>query len=149
MPTSAQSTYSNAKLEPAVDPGRARTINMRLKPSTTYQQGSVLGEVTATPGLAGAYASGNGAGTQNPRFILPYACQTDGSGNITLTGTSGAVAPFGQTSQTIDVYHKGIFATADLPASGVGAIDATAVTAGQGSLQLHQGTLTKGLVEIL
>lgn len=138
MPTSAQTRYSAAnRLEPMyLLGGKAPDEqSVSLAASTTYAKGTVLGELTATPGTYKPYASVNTDGSQVPKCILKYACVTDGSGNITLTGT----AEFGQTSKSAPAYFDGAFKTAELTG-----LDANAVTVLGG--HLVSGTVSSGVL---
>lgn len=140
MPNAATSYYSRAKLVPLYGDEGKHKDNVQIAPSLTLAFGTVLGEITATPGVYKAYASGNSDGSQVAKAILEYAVVTDASGNITL----GAGSDFGITQPSVSVY---------LPNSGVAynaadlvGLDAGALTALGGSL--HQGTLTNGVVVI-
>jgi hypothetical protein len=110
-------TYSYKTVTPLYGGDEALKRAVALKPSTTFAAGTLLGEITASPGVFAAYASGNSDGTQNPNRILPYDCITDAAGNITR-GSGGIVAGGGQygiTDPTADVYVSGVFAIADIP----------------------------------
>lgn len=119
MPTSATYTYSGGRVDPAMNAGDAMAsmLRVKLKASITYAAGTVLGEVTATPGTYGPYASANVDGTQNASVILTRAVTTDASGNITNANEWGAV------ESDVSVYTLGQFRIQDL----VG-LDANAVT---------------------
>src|SRR5437660_782881 len=118
MPTAAISTWTPSnRLEPYVEPDQAPLINVALGNSLTLAKGTILGEVTATPGVYRAYAAGNVDGSQKAAVILSYTVTTDGSGNITIEGEWGA------TRKAAPVYIGGYFATADLTG-----LDANAVT---------------------
>lgn len=133
MPTSAQMTFSNTVVQPVMDPQEAlrSMLVVKLKASTTYAAGTVLGEVTATPGTYGAYASGNSDGTQNATAILPRPVTTDSSGNWT--------DEWGSVLSTTPVYTTGKFRTQDL----VG-LDTNAVTKLAG--RLLEGSVTSGII---
>lgn len=134
MPTTPTQTWEPSnRLTPLMDPGAARCIDVGLAASTTYAAGTVLGEVTATPGRYRAYASGNVDGSQVARVILQYACVTDASNNITWVGE------WGQTTKAIPAYYAGVFSTADLTG-----LDAGAVTNLGGALV--EGTVSAGIV---
>jgi len=120
MPTSAQYTFEpgTAKLDPIYPNSGARLMNVTLA-AATYTRGTILGELTATPGKYAAYASTNTDGTQVPKGILQYSCVVDSSGNVTLAGE------FGQTQMGVPMYVGGgaIFDTTQLTG-----LDANAVT---------------------
>jgi hypothetical protein len=100
-------------LEPAI-PG-AKKIDVSIKASTLIAKGTILGEITASPGVYAPYAHGNVDGSQVPKVIAVYDMQTDASGNITYTTTAGqAGGEFGQTELQTPVYYSGVFNNADL-----------------------------------
>lgn len=118
MPTSALNTYTFTRVDPVVEVDDAMQAiwNVKIAASQTYAAGTIVGEVTASPGTYKAYATGNVDGTQNPMGILQYAVTTDGSGNITNfseQGPTGTYAP---------IYTKGTFKVSDLTGLDAGAI---------------------------
>lgn len=116
MPTAAIQTWSQGQLVPAY-PQPAPEIDVALIASTTFAAGTILGELTATPGTYGPYASGNSDGTQNPKAILKYPCVTDSAGKVDLDGS-------GLSLQIIQpVYVGGFFRIEELTG-----LDANAVT---------------------
>ena len=145
MPSSAQNTYSNNYLVPMYDAEDALCQPVNLPNSVTYAKGTVLGEVTATPGLFKAYASASSDGSQVPKAILQYDCATDSSGNITIGASAGGAA-FGVTHKSAPAYFAGTFKTAELVQSGAGAIDANALSAG--GWRLISGSVTDGVVRL-
>ena len=136
MPTSALNTYNAAadKLQPYMDPEEAREIQVQLGNSLTLAKGTILGEVTATPGVFKAYASGNSDGSQVAKLILAYSVTTDGSGNITIANELGV------TRKSCPAYRKGVFATGDLTG-----LDATAIST-LGRLVI--GTSSSGVLSV-
>jgi hypothetical protein len=136
MPTSATQQYSGVRLDPYMDPDLARAFNVQLPNSVTYAAGTVLGEITASPGTFKAYASGSVDGSQNPRAILIYACTTDASGNITIPGE------FGVTLKSVPAFYTGVFRSEDLTG-----LDATALT-NNGTWKLIEGTTTAGILKL-
>ena len=145
MPSTAQNTYSNNYLVPMYEPERALVQHVNLPASVTYAKGTVLGEVTATPGLFKAYASGSSDGSEVPKAILQYDCATDSSSNITIGAAAGGAA-FGVTSKSAPAYFAGLFKTAELVQSGAGAIDANALSAA--NWHLISGSVTDGVLNI-
>lgn len=145
MPTSPTNIYGLQRLVPVYPLPDVARQPVKLPASVVYARGTVLGEVTATPGTFKAYASGNVDGSQTARCILEYDCATDASGNITFGGTAG-VEPYGITRPVAPAYFIGSFKTAELVQSGAGAIDAGAVT----SMGAHliSGTLADGVLVI-
>lgn len=133
MPTTASMTFSAARLDPYMDPEDAPMIDVGIAASLTLAKGTILGEVTATPGKYKAYASGNSDGSQVPKVILAYAVTTDASGNITVDGE------FGQTRKTVSAYIAGTFLVSDLTG-----LDANAMTVMKGRQLI--GDVTAGLV---
>lgn len=136
MPTAATTTWSAAnRLDPVFNPEDAKEIDVALAASLTYVKGTVLGEVTATPGTFKPYASGNVDGSEIPKLILRYACVTDASGNITLLGEQG------QTYKAVPAFMNGFFKTSELTG-----MDANAVT--KLGAALVSGNLTTGIIRI-
>jgi hypothetical protein len=135
VPTTAQHTFSNnLQKRPFFNAEDEHIINVKLSPSLTIAGGTILGEVSATPGTYAPYASGNSNGTQIPKMILAQSVVTDSSSNVTRAGEHGA------TVKHAPAYNpRGTWKTADL----VG-MDANAVTVLQASLV--QGDLTTGLI---
>lgn len=140
MPTTYSSSYElqGNRLDPLY-PHDAAAQAVAIKPAgagtTTLQAGTILGEVTATPGTYGAYASGNSDGTQNPNAILKYTITVDTSGNIT------GLNEWGQAVTSVEAYYMGTFRTQDL----VG-LDSNAVT--KLNARLIEGSVTQGIVHI-
>lgn len=119
MPTTASQTYSAARLDPLYD---ARTavdsmISVSLPNSVTYAKGTVLAE-TGTPGTYAAVVAGTATAAN---CVLQYACTTDGSGNITMTGE------WGQTLKSAQAYTHGTFRIQDMVTSGAGLVDANSL----------------------
>lgn len=137
MPTTYTNSYSGtARLDPLYNPEDAIAQHVALA-AGTYVRGTVLGEVTATPGTYKAYASANVDGSQNPAMLLMYSCVVDASGNVSL-GTSTTGGEWGQVfGKSAPAYMAGIFRTQEL----VG-LDANAVTKLAG--RLLEGTVTAG-----
>lgn len=123
MPTTAQHTYSGAKLEPYLQPELAQIRHVKLGNSLTLARGRVLGIVTAT----GRYAAYNNAavdGTEVARALLQYDVVTDATGDASL-GTTAAQDgnEWGVKHETVPAYFGGTFLEADLTG-----LDAAAVT---------------------
>ena len=140
MPTSATSTWELAgnRLD-ALYTGEAHEESIQLKPAgsgtVTYTRGTVLGEITASPGVYGPYASGNSDGTQNPNHILRYTVTVDTAGNIT------GLDEWGQAIPAVAAFYAGTFRTQEL----VG-LDSTAIT--RLNARLLEGSVTQGIVHI-
>lgn len=138
MPTTPITTFSASnRLDPIFDYDDLDVMNVALAPSTTYAKGTVLGEITATPGTYKAYASGNVDGSQNPTGLLQYGVTTDASGAGTLMGEQGATQKFFPMILPCAAYFK----CADL----VG-LDANAVT--KLAAVIVEGTVSAGIVKI-
>lgn len=138
MPTTAQHTFSaNSRLDPLFHPEDERILHVQLAASTTYARGTVLGEVTATPGVYRAYANGNVDGSQTAKGIIKYGCSTDASGNITILGEWGTT----HKSAPMIMPGSGLYKTAEL----VG-IDAPAMV--EFGASFVQGDLTSGIIKI-
>jgi hypothetical protein len=140
MPTTPIATYSAARVDPYRQAGEAPLRNVNLKPSSTFAAGTILGEITATPGTYGPYATGNVDGTQNPIGVLQYTCVTDASGNITFGSGPVGSAEWGQTFKTAPMYYTGEFRTEDLVGLDAGAVTKLG--------RLTQGTTTSGTLLI-
>jgi hypothetical protein len=134
MPTAAANTYAVQPITPFYRANGGLMITASFGASLTLAKGTLLGEITATPGEFKAYASGNVDGSQVPKAVLPWDITTDASKNITVGG-----GEFGLTSKTIPVYGSGYFKTTEL----VG-LDANAVTV-LGSHYLS-GVLSNGIL---
>lgn len=135
MPTVAQNRFSAAtRLDPVYRADIAYQQDVNLAASTTYAKGTVLGELTATPGTFKPYASGNSDGSQIPKCVLTYACTTDASGNISWIGE------FAQTTKAVPAYFRGYFKTAELTG-----LDANAITI---LGNLVSGVLASGIVRL-
>jgi hypothetical protein len=140
MPTAPVDSWGLDRLDPFMEPDEASEVAVNLKPSTAYPKGTLLGEITATPGIFAPYASGNTDGTEIPKLILRHSCVTDANGVITY-GTSVTTGQFGPEppSKVTDAYYSGIFKTTDIPG-----LDAAAVTAMKA--RLISGTLAAGII---
>ena len=117
----ASVTYDATQVVP-VPSWPARRVSVKLKASTTYPMGAILGRITAT-GQYGLYASGNVDGTQTAEAIMPRKAVTDASNGISY-GTA-TVGQYGQVDQTVAVYIGGLFNSADLSGADVGYLTAT------------------------
>lgn len=135
MPASATFIYSMAnRLDPYYEGNEAPVINVNLGASLTLAKGTVLGELTATPGTFIAYASGNADGSQIPKGILQYAVVTDGAGLATIANEQGL------QQKAVPMYIGGIFKTTDLTG-----LDANAITKLGGNLVT--GVLADGIFQ--
>jgi hypothetical protein len=116
MPTAAFDTYTGGPLAPWIRPELASVQNVKLPNSTTVVKGTVLGEVTATPGLFKPYATGNVDGTQVPKAVAMYDVVIDASGNHVWGG-----GQLGESRPYAPVYLAGYFRTTDLTGFDAGA----------------------------
>lgn len=139
MPTTPIATFGYGRVDPFREAEDAPVRNVNLKPSTVFAAGTIVAEITATPGTYGPYVAANTDGTQNPVGVLQYACATDAGGLVTF-GTVAGTSEWGQTSKSAPIYMSGFFRTEDL----VG-LDANAVTK---LGRLIQGTITNGELAI-
>jgi hypothetical protein len=121
MPTAAIRNYTKQGVWPCEDGDHAIEMNVNLAQGT-YAQGTILGELTATPGTFAAYNNGAGDGSQTAKCILQYPTVVDASGNYWMGDTSGA-SEHGQAAKCAPAWRSGVFKAADL----VG-LDANAVT---------------------
>ncbi len=139
MATAAISTFGAGRVDPIRDPENALVENFNIPNSTVIAKGTVVGEITASPGVVKAYASGNSDGSEVPIGIMQYDVASDASGNVTYGGAAGA-SEWSQTEKGVRVYVRGMFSTADLTG-----LDANAV-AKLG--RLIRGTVSAGEVLI-
>jgi hypothetical protein len=116
MPTAAYETYTGGPCVPACRPELASVHDVKLANSTTYAKGTVLGELTATPGAFRAYATGASDGTQVPKAVLQYDVVVDGSGNHSWGGVTLL-----ETRTAAPAYFAGYFKTLDLTGFDAGA----------------------------
>jgi len=135
VPLVSQSQYSNVQAIAVYGQLTPETVTVNIAPSLTLAAGTVLGELTATPGTYKAYATANTDGSQVPKGILMYPVVTDASGNITNQGD------FGSTFKTTPMFLNGTFKTASLTG-----LDAGAMTTLGG--HLIAGTLASGMMRI-
>jgi hypothetical protein len=126
-------TYTGVKLEPYMRPDDAVTESVAFGNSLTIAKGTVLGIVT-TGGKWGAYVDANSDGTQTAKGIAMYDFTTDGSGNVTIGGDSGA------TYKSAPVYVGGYFRTTELTG-----LDAAGVT---DLGRLIEGTVADGVLYV-
>lgn len=122
MPTSAIVTYGGLRVEPvkAVEESHLDVIKLV---NGTYAAGTLVGEVTASPGTYKAYTSGASDGSQIPSHVLEYPVIVSSS-KIYLGDTVG-----GELQIEIPgapAWRNGLFDIADL----VG-YDATAAVNGK------------------
>lgn len=139
MPTAPIATFGYGRVDPFREAEDAEIRNVNLKPSTVFAAGTIIGEITATPGTYGPYATGNVDGTQNPVGVLQYACATDAGGLITFGSVAGQ-SEWGQTSRAAPMYMSGYFRTEDLVGLDAGAVTKLG--------RLLQGTTTSGEIAI-
>ena len=145
MSNTAVNVFGNQKLEPYYAGVPHLLENVNLPPSVVYPRGTLLGELTATPGTFSAYATAGVDGSQFPKAILAYDVTTDAAGNTLIAG----LAPFGLMAgtPTAPVYFAGAFRSEDLRQTGAGAIDAGAVAGPY--MKIISGTIVAGVVEML
>lgn len=143
MPTSANKTFTYDYLQPAQSPELADVIRVKLKASTVFPKGCLLGEI-GTTGVFGPYDNAASDGTEVAKLLLKYPCATDASNNITYGGASGG-GEWGESEKQAPAYYVGVFFGADLPQSSTGAID----SAGVADLgKLLYGTSATGLLKV-
>ena len=120
MSNTAVNTFGNQKLEPYYAGVPHVLESVKLPASVTYPRGTLLGELTATPGTFSAYAAANSDGSQFPKAILSFDVTTDASGNAMIAG----LAPFGlqAATPTAPAYFAGAFRCEDLKPTGPGAL---------------------------
>lgn len=141
MPTTPIQTWGMGRLDPFMEPEEASEIAVNLAPNLTLGKGTLLGEITATPGIFKPYATGNSDGSENPKLVLRYDCVSDASGFVTFGGGPAGTSEHGEKTRSVDGFYSGIFKTTDL----VG-LDAGAVT--KLGARLISGTLANGIIAI-
>lgn len=141
MPINPVDSWGMKRLDPFMEPTEAGEMPVNLKASTTYAAGTLLGELTATPGTYATYASGNSDGSQLPKLILRHACVTDASGFITYgDGPAGQNQDgIGPASKNTDAFYSGMFKTTDIPNLDAGAVTALGA-------RIISGTLANGIL---
>jgi hypothetical protein len=142
MPATFQNQWSGKKIEPLYRPDQADLISVKLAASTNFPRGTILAEVTATPGTFGVYADAGAGGLGVARGILAYDVQTDAAGLITYSSTASQVGgEHGQQSVSTPMYVRGFFDPAEL----VG-LDAAALADMSG--RIVYGDITAGCIGI-
>lgn len=134
MPTAPKHTFTNDCIDPVYADVPAPMQNVALSDGT-YAKGTVLGELTATPGTFAAYADAAVDGTGVAKAILKYACVV-ASGLISQASGGG---PFGESRLYAPVYFGGAFRTSELTG-----FDAAALADLNG--HLANGTVAAGIV---
>lgn len=135
MPTQPTNVYSNAGLIPFYRPEEALQQTVKLVGPATHVKGTVLGELTATPGTFAAYNNGAADGREVARCLLAYDVSVDAGGLITVGGGEQ-----GEKSLGCPAFFSGWFATSELLG-----LDAPAV-ADLG--RLISGSLTSGVLVV-
>ena len=140
MPTTPIQTWGMGRLDPFYEPDEASEQAVNLIPNTTFLKGTLLGELTATPGTFKAYATGNVDGSQVPKCVLRYDCVTDASGFVTLGGgPAGTSEHPGEKTRSVDAFFSGYFKTTDIVGLDAGAITAMGA-------HLVSGVLSNGVI---
>lgn len=114
MPTSATHTFAPDEIVPAYTGPNIQIVELPFKipNSTTIVKGTVVGELTASPGTMKAYATGASDGSETAKGIMKYTVTSDASGNIYF-GTS-ATGQFGESFRNCPVFVSGNFKTTEL-----------------------------------
>jgi Bacteriophage lambda head decoration protein D len=135
VPTTPTNTFSAVGLEPYFDPEGAKLYNVKLPNSVTLLKGTLLGELTASPGTFKTYANANADGSEVAKAILQYDVSVDSSGNHMVGG-----GEHGETLKYAPAYFAGTFRTTEL----VG-LDAPALT---DLGRLISGSLADGVLRL-
>lgn len=141
MPTTAAVTYTMDRLDPMYRPCDVEVHHVKLIASVAYAKGTILGEVTATPGTYRAYLTGAVDGSQVPSCILQYAVATD-AGQLHTYGTVSGGGQYGETFPTVPALFSGTYKTSELTG-----LDAAGVTAWQNA-HLLSGSVADGILRI-
>lgn len=140
MPTAAFNTFTGKKLVPFINPHLSAVLEIKIAASKTLLAGTIMAEVTATPGVYDAYANGGAGGLAAPKGILMYDATTDASGNITNWSGPYASVP---ADINMPMYVAGVFLTTDIVGSPT--IITTAMAEALPMGKLIQGSATTGL----
>lgn len=143
MPTTPVDSWGMKRVDPFMEPTEASELPVNLIASTTFAAGTLLGELTATPGTYKAYASGNSDGSQLPKCVLRHACVTDSAGFITYgDGPAGSNQDgIGPASKATDAFFAVILKTTDIPNLDAGAVTALGA-------RIISGNLANGIIVI-
>jgi hypothetical protein len=130
-------------LVPVRNPHLAAQQAVKLKASTTFVKGAILGEITATPGVYNTYDPNAVDGTQLPKCILAYGVVTDAAGLPTLIG---GVYPL--PDNNVPAYTRGDFNVADIDTAmgDAGALLTAAIAAA--NWHLSAGSVAAGILSI-
>lgn len=143
MPTTALFSFTQDVLVPVRNPDLAREQAVKLKASTTYVKGTILGELDATPGTYDTFDPNSALGNQVPKCILSYGVVTDANGLPTLIG-----GVFPLPDNNVPAFTRGDFdcATINTAMGDAGALLAAAIVAA--NWHLSAGTVVAGIVSI-
>jgi hypothetical protein len=109
MPTAAFDTYTGGPVVPFERPELASVKNFKFPNSGTVAKGTIVGELTATPGSVKTYADANVDGSGVAKYITMYDVTVDASGNHAWGGGQlGEVRPYAPC------YIAGYFLISDL-----------------------------------
>lgn len=104
MPTTPYLSFTYNRLDPLFNEEDARPMPVMLKGPNTYLPGTILGEITATPGVYAPWNANAVDGTQNPKVWTRLQTAVDANNLVTWPGDFQNVGrPF------IDVYRSGTF----------------------------------------
>lgn len=134
--------FDGTKLEPYRWPESARMIPMLLLPNQQIKKGTIMGELTAQPGVYAPYDPAATNGAQEPRLIAGYDMETDANG--CFAACCGSVIPF-IFGGSAPGYYTGVFKITDL---NVSAANLQAALAKPGFAYLHEGTISNGVIRM-
>ena len=117
-------TYTGKYLQPAYPRPVATKHSINLVPNATYPSGTVLGEVTATPGVFKAYVTSAVDGSQIPKCFLIHDCITDATGLITYGTVAGSAGELSTIRKNTPAYYSGPFRVNDLVGLDAGGLTA-------------------------
>lgn len=139
MPTTNIFDYTIVKVEPTVKADQVHTVAALFQPSVTVPRGSLMGELTASPGVYVPYDHTAVDGRQVLKGLNPYDITTDANGYITNAG-----GPMATQKLNSPVYTSGDYNCADV--ANITELD-DAIAAGY--CKLIQGTATTGIFRLL
>lgn len=143
MPSTALYTFTGKKLESQIRSDLSPTMAVKLPASKTLTLGTILGELTATPGTFDTFDPNAANGLQVAKAILQYTVTTDADGLATIDGAFPSLP-----ERSVPAYVGGYFdcATIDAAMGDAGTLLAAAIASGFG--KLVEGTVVAGTVAI-
>lgn len=105
-------------------------------PTGEYVAGTLLGELTSSPGTFAPYSSTNVDGTERPSLILKYSVTINTDGHAVKSNVEDDWS-VPQNAVALAAYATGVFDKSDLVGLDQHAIDALGRSISAGRLMLH------------